>query len=145
MSRSDRLNKLREAFASCMNDFFVYLRDGEVDEMYKMLSPNLKYLTSEKRFSSKYQKVFLIGTNVTAFHITEFAEPELGYLMGLVTAYIIRPEAPGSGVVVSKDGKLEYEVDNEDLVCRAYNVRLIQLQDFWWIDQISLDETSWND
>jgi hypothetical protein len=134
MSHIKKTNECHsEEIGSCVNDFCSFIRSNQVQRLYGMLSPNLQQLVLEERHQDKFQSVFIFGRKIVGQHIYKMTEINSGIVEALVIVSVIPVDSP----------KSYQEVTADDLNYRVYKMRFIDIDSYWYVDDVQLYNEFW--
>lgn len=139
MPQPKKLNKHPKELNLCLNTFFLRMREQEVEKVYKMLSPNLRLITLEKKHSEKYQQAFLFHRHIEGFFIHELFEINPILLEAVVIVGMQPLEIDNNGEKLNNEKADKHPTSTDDLRYKILRIRFININDHYYIDEIYLN------
>lgn len=135
MCLKNNISEQQNEIKALLNDFYYFLECENPRMVYAMLSPNLQQISLMKKHIDKYSRLLIFRRKVmsiTLFNLTTIKED---LLEGIVMLSLLPVEADAQ---TKKNG---YTPD--DLRYRAVKIRFININNDWFIDEISFYQEFW--
>ncbi|AEW02344.1 hypothetical protein A4D02_30820 [Niastella koreensis] len=129
-------NKDHQEIKGTTHAFYGLMQLGDAEQVYAMLSPNLRQLTLEEQHAEKYQSCFKFGRIICGHSIYDLIEIKEGFFDSTVLVCVMDEKAKP----VSKTGKYS----EEDQRYCAFKIQFIKLNGCWFIDDITLYNEFWS-
>ncbi len=122
------IRKYGTSLHTYLNEFFLKMGAMDVEYVFDALSPNLKQLAMCDKHKDKYQSAFIFGRKLISVAIYSITETQPG-IHDCIIPITLAPEG-----YEDSDGP----VSDDDIKYRAYKIRLIEIDEYWFIDDFTL-------
>lgn len=135
MAPFNNRNKDHQEIKGATHAFYGLMELGDVEQVYAMLSPNLRQLTLDEQHVEKYQSCFKFGRTILGHTLYDVTEIKPGLVESTVLVCLLDEKAKPS-----KTGKYH---ERYQRYC-AFKFLFIKLNSYWFIDDIGLYNEFWS-
>lgn len=121
---------------SCLTKFLWFITSKQVENLYEVLSPNLKKLVLMEEHKEKFQEVFIFHRKILGFFIHKLEETHLGHFDAIVLISLVRADFEEDKSKSNKDNREDSE---ENIRFKIYRFKFIRIDGHWYVDDVYLN------